>query len=108
MGNQAIVEIGTIFIALIGAIITYIVIPYIRSKTTVEQQKTVEFWVRVAVNAAEQIFSNPKMGTTKKEYVLKFLQEKGFNVSETDLDMLIEAAVLELNKLKMLSEDIQI
>lgn len=97
MGNQAIVEIGTIFIALIGAIITYIVIPYIRSKTTVEQQKTVEFWVRVAVNAAEQIFSNPKMGTTKKEYVLKFLQEKGFNVSETDLDTLIEAAVKELN-----------
>lgn len=108
MGNQAIVEIGTVVIALIGAIITYIVIPYIKSKTTVEQQKTVEFWVRIAVNAAEQIFGNPKMGTTKKEYVLKFLKEKGFNVSETDLDTLIEAAVLELNKLKMLSEDIQI
>jgi hypothetical protein len=108
MGNQAIVEICTIIISLIGAVITYMVIPYIRSKTSAQQQENIKFWVNVAVDAAEQIFLNPKMGTTKKEYVLKFLKEKGFNVSETDLDTLIEAAVLELNKLKMLSEDIQI
>lgn len=106
MDNQAITQIGTVVIALIGAIITYIVIPYIKSKTTVEQQKTVEFWVRIAVNAAEQIFGNPKMGQAKKEYVLKFLQDKGFDVSEKDLDTLIEAAVLELNKFKSITGDI--
>ena len=41
--------------ALIAAVITVIVIPYIKSKTTAQQQTDIEGWVRVAVSAAEQL-----------------------------------------------------
>lgn len=38
--------------ALIAAIITALVIPYIRSKTTMQQQAEINAWVKIAVNAA--------------------------------------------------------
>lgn len=47
--------IETVF-ALIAAVITAIVIPYIRSKTTAQQQTEINAWVRIAVSAAEQRF----------------------------------------------------
>lgn len=97
MNTNAVIEIGTIIIALIGAVITYIVVPYIKSKTTAEQYKNIEFWVKFAVKAAEQIFNQPGMGQKKKEYVIKFLNDKGIEITRKELDVLIEAAVQELN-----------
>jgi len=97
MDNNAVIEIGTIIIALIGAIITYIVVPYIKSKTTAEQYKNIEFWVEFAVKAAEQIFNQPGMGEEKKQYVIDFLTSKGINITIEELNILIEAAVQELN-----------
>ena len=41
--------------ALLAAIITAIVIPYIKSKTTASQQAEINAWVKIAVTAAEQI-----------------------------------------------------
>lgn len=104
MNNDVIIQVGTVIIALIGAVITYIVIPYIKSKTTSEQYKAIEFWVRVAVQAAEQLFSQPGMGEKKKEYVINFLSDKGIKVTMEQLNALIEAAVHELNKGKLLTE----
>lgn len=102
MSNEAIIQIGTIIIALIGAIITYIVVPYIRSKTTGEQFRNIEYWVKVAVSAAEQIFNQPGQGEKKKEYVLNFLQDLGIKITIEQLEILIEAAVHEINKNKLL------
>ncbi|KXG78304.1 phage holin, LLH family [Thermotalea metallivorans] len=98
MDGDVIVKIGTAVIALIGAIITYIVIPYIKSKTTIEQQKNAEFWVKIAVSAAEQIYRQPGLGEKKKQYVINFLQKQGIKITMEQLDILIESAVLELNK----------
>lgn len=103
MNSEAIIQIGTIIIALIGAAITYVVVPYVKSKTTSEQYKMIEFWVRVAVQAAEQLFNQPGMGEKKKQYVLNFLSDKGIKMTMEQLDALIEAAVQELNKGKLLS-----
>lgn len=97
MDNNAVIEIGTIIIALIGAVITYIVVPYIKSKTTAEQYKNIEFWVKFAVKAAEQIFTQPGMGEKKKQYVVDFLTGKGIDITIDELNILIEAAVQELN-----------
>ena len=41
--------------ALIAALITAFVIPYIKSKTTAEQQKEINAWVKIAVAAAETV-----------------------------------------------------
>ena len=43
-------------IALIGAIVTYKVVPWIKTKTTVEQQKLLEATVKTLVFAAEQLY----------------------------------------------------
>ena len=57
--------------ALIAAVITVIVIPYIKSKTTAQQQTDIEGWVRVAVSAAEQLYKGSGRGPEKKAYVLE-------------------------------------
>lgn len=84
--------------ALIGVVITCILVPFIRSKTTAEQQKEINAWVKIAVAAAEQIFTGSGRGEEKKEYVIAWLKERGFVVDEGELDALIEAAVYELNQ----------
>lgn len=83
--------------ALIATVISVILIPYIRSKTTEKQQQTINSWIRIAVAAAEQIFKGEGRGEEKKQYVLGFLETNGFKVDEITIDAMIEAAVLELN-----------
>ncbi len=82
--------------ALFAAIITAIVIPYIRSKTNAQQQAEINAWVKIAVNAAEQIFNGSGRGPEKKAYVLAFLMEHGMKLDEEKLDAMIEAAVYDL------------
>lgn len=84
--------------ALTGVVITCILVPFIRSKTTAEQQKEINAWVKIAVSAAEQIFKGSGRGEEKKQYVIAWLKERGFTVDEAELDALIEAAVYELTQ----------
>lgn len=84
-------------LALIGAVITCILIPYIRSRTTKEQQDEILQWVKIAVAAAEQLFDGVGRGEEKKAYVLEWLKSHGLHVDEDKLDALIEAAVYALN-----------
>lgn len=94
--NENIIEFLIAVITLVGATITYLVVPYIKSKTTTEQQKNIEYWIKFGVKAADQIFSGEE-GKKKKEYVLKFINELGFKITDKQVDVLIEAAVREIN-----------
>lgn len=85
--------------ALVAAIITAIVIPWIKSKTTKEQQDEIKQWVKIAVAAAEQIFVGQGRGEEKKQWVLEFLTKYNLKVDMDAIDALIEAAVWELNNL---------
>ena len=78
------------------ALITTFVVPYIKSKTTLEQQTQINAWVRIAVTAAEQVYEGPGQGDKKKAYVLTWLAGHGIAVDEDKLDAMIEAAVYEL------------
>lgn len=86
-----------VIIPLLGAIITYILVPWVKQKTTKEQRENIYFWVKIAVGAAEQIYNGKGQGKIKKEYVIDFLTSKGININIQELDTLIEAAVKELN-----------
>ena len=86
-----------VIIPILGAIITYLIVPFIKQKTTKEQRENIYFWVEVAVSAAEQIYKEKGQGKLKKEYVVDFLVSKGINITIEELDVLIEAAVNELN-----------
>ena len=81
---------------LIAAVITAIVIPYIKSKTTTQQQAEINAWVKIAVTAAEQIYNGSGRGAEKKAYVLNWLKQHGVTVDEAKLDAMIESAVYEL------------
>ena len=97
MEGEVFVRIVLGVISILGAILTYMVVPYLKSKTSKEQRETIMFWVSVAVSAAEQIFNERGMGEEKKKFVVGFLVEKGIKVSLDELDVLIESAVKELN-----------
>lgn len=78
------------------ALITSFVVPYIKSKTTLEQQTQLNAWVKIAVTAAEQVYEGPGQGDKKKAYVLTWLAGHGIAIDEDKLDAMIEAAVYEL------------
>ena len=78
--------------ALIAALITYKLVPWIKARTTAEQQGILLATTRTLVFAAEQIYGAGG-GKDKLMYVKAKLLEKGFSV---DIDV-IEAMVKEMN-----------
>ena len=84
-------------IGLICALITYKLIPWIKSKTTAQQQQNLETAARIAVYAAEQIFrGNANVGSEKFAYALRALEDAGFDADTTMACEAIEKAVYEL------------
>ena len=80
---------------LAATIVTYVLIPYIKAKTSKNQQEELENWVRIAVQAAEQIFRGSGRGVEKKQYVLDWLAKNGIKVDASKLDAMIESTVHE-------------
>lgn len=95
--DEGMVKIILAVIGLLGTIITVVLVPYFRSKTTEKQRDNIYTLVMLAVSAAEQIFFKPGEGEKKKEYVLKYLFSRGIKLTIEDLNIFIEAAVKELN-----------
>lgn len=89
-------DIITAVLALIAALITRYVIPWIREKTTMEQQARIQAAIETLVFAAEKIYGAGR-GEVKKKYVLGKLYEKGFHVNTEDVRAGIEAAVMALD-----------
>ena len=78
-------------LGLLAALVTYRLIPWIKAKTTNEQQAYIRALIKAGVYAAEQIYNTEGMGRQKMEYVKAFMQRHGFDVDITE----IEAAVAE-------------
>lgn len=85
-------------LTLIFSVVSAFLIPYLKTKVSAEQLETIKFWVNIAVQAAEMIYAGSGRGEEKKEYVLKFLNSKGFTLNAEEIENIIEAAVLELKK----------
>lgn len=95
--DDMIVKIALAVLSIASALITGLLIPYLRTKISKEKREKYYEIVLVAVKAAEQIFRKHNTGATKKDYVLKKLRELGVKLSNDELNMLIESAVKELN-----------
>lgn len=95
--DEGVVKIILAVIGLLGTIITVILVPYLKSKTTEKQRDNIYTIVTLAVSAAEQIYFKPGEGKKKKEYVINYLSSKGIKLTIEDLNIFIEAAVKELN-----------
>lgn len=84
----------------LGTIVTVFIIPYIKEKIGNEKLAKYEYWVEMAVRAAEMLFTESGLGAKKKEYVINFLTDM-FNknkssITKEQMEILIEAAVKQL------------
>lgn len=86
-------------IALIVALITYKVIPWVKAKTTESQQAVLMATVRTLVYAAEQLYGAGK-GKEKFTYVRQKLQEKGFDVDVDAIEAAVKEVTIEIAKEK--------
>ena len=60
-------------IALLAALLTAFVIPWLKRKTSAQEREELLRWVEIAVAAAEQIWDSTQ-GEEKKKAVLAFLR----------------------------------
>lgn len=94
--NVDITPIVSAVIVLLSALISVFLIPYIRSRTEASRLAEIEKWVQIAVAAAEQLYTSAQ-GEEKKNYVLNFLTDHGYDVDFTEVNNLVEAEVLKLH-----------
>lgn len=86
-------------IALFSALITAFLIPLIKSKLTQSRYDSLKFWVKLAVQAAEQIFGSGT-GEKKKDYVISFLLSKGIVFDVDEVTTMLESEVYALTESK--------
>lgn len=82
-------------IALLAALVTYKLIPWIKTKTTKGQQDNLAAAARIAVYAAEQLYG-ANHGDEKLEYARQALLAAGYDVNTETLRAAIESAVYTL------------
>lgn len=83
--------------ALAAALLTAFVIPWLRNRTTDQQRESLRTWAEIAVAAAEQLYRS-NQGQEKKNYVLSFLEGRGYRMDDEAVHLAVEAAVLALHK----------
>lgn len=94
--NEQLFNIVLLLVPVIGAVITGILIPYVKTKISVTQMDEIIKWVTKAVQAAEVLFDAPKSGEEKREYVISFI-DKMFNakhevITKEQIRILLESA----------------
>ena len=102
--NEGLMNIILACIPVLGVIITYFIVPFI--KASVSEKKLLQYkeWAILAVKCAEMIIKESGRGEDKKEYVMNFLNDM-FNKNKTvitkdQLEILIEAAVKEMKEIE--------
>lgn len=80
-------------VSLAIAVMTYLIIPYIKAKVGEQKYDQIYEWVHIAVRAADQIYKGEGRGAEKKAYVVAFLASKGFKLDAESIDAMIEAQV---------------
>ena len=100
MNNIDLTPIFQAIIALLAALVTYKLIPWIKTKISAHDMETITFWVRFAVRCADQLFT-PEEWEQKKKYVMSYVIDMAkklkIDLTEQDLNILIEAAVNSLH-----------
>lgn len=80
-------------IAVLGALVTYRLVPWLKARTTKEQQEMLQAGIRTAVYAAEQLYKTG-MVQDRLDYALRWLDMKGYSVDRAQ----VEAAVREMQE----------
>lgn len=99
--NELTFNILKIVIAVATTLISVYVIPLLREKLQDAKYARLLEMVEVAVRAAEQTIKGSGMGAVKKEQVIEFvtkwMYEHGVNITQDQLNQLVEACVYQLH-----------
>lgn len=94
------IDMTQVFLGILGlvtVIITSVIVPWVKSKTTTQQQNMIRTWATVAVYAAQQLFVN---SDEKKEYALQYVSDmlKKYNIELTanEISTYIEGALKDI------------
>lgn len=100
MPRELIFQIISVLISVAAFVVTRYLVPGIREWTRGTQLEQVLKWTGQAVLAAEQMYSS-YTGKERKVIVTQFLRKmllhKNITLSDEELELLIEAAVKEMN-----------
>lgn len=100
--NDLTFNILKIVLAVSAAIITTHLVPYIKNSIESSKRNTLNDVVKTAVEAMEQVIKESGKGAVKKQQVIAFVSawanEHKINITEDQLDKLIESVVFEMNK----------
>lgn len=86
-------------ISLVAAIIAYKLIPFIKTKTTEEQQALLKATTKTLVFAAEQLYGAGE-GAAKLDYVVKHLEDKGFTADRAEIEAVVKENIAALHAAK--------
>lgn len=90
-------EIFCAVIALLGTLITAVIIPYIKSKTTKDEEALIKAISKTAVYAAQQLFSeNEEKLKYAMEQIDTALKKKGIKVDSDTVRVQVEAVLKEI------------
>jgi len=99
MNNEMITVIIKSVVAILSVLITSVIIPYIKEKIGESKYEEIKLYVEYAVRCAEQLYTSEQWQEKKayvKAYIIRKAAELGVNMSDEDLDILIEGIVNEV------------
>lgn len=85
-----ITQVAQAFLTLMAALVTAVVVPWVRANTNEKQQAFLQTLLRIGVQAAEQLYGSGT-GQEKKDYVLAYLEGKGIEVDDAALEATVMA-----------------
>ena len=94
-------------IALLGLLITYRLAPWLKARTTSEQQQILAAGIRTAVYAAEQLYKTGVIDD-RLDYALKWLGSHGYSVDRTQGEAAVremQLGVIDFSALKTTTEE---
>lgn len=89
-----------LLIMVASLLITRYAVPWIKAKTNNEVMQSIIDWTFEAVHAAEQAHQalpGPERKAIVTDFLKRVLQQKNIALSDEEIDILIEAAVKEMN-----------
>ena len=89
-----ITNVFTAFIALLLALLSAFVIPWLKRKVSAQDMAELLEWVDIAVAAAQQLYHQAD-GEKRLQHALGVLADKGFDVNDKAVRNAVEAAVLK-------------
>lgn len=96
-------------LVIISIIISRYLVPWLKEKYTAEKVSNIYEQVSKAVQAAQKIYKESGQGVLRKEYVIAYLKKININITDAELDVLIESAVkmLDLLEAEIKKEDLK-